>query len=101
MTIKFKNDAGLIRQCPVGFSWTTLFFGFFVPLARGWYSFAAIAALAGLITGGISWLVFPFIINKYYAKHLLESGYKPAAEEGVEAMKTIGIEYEPPSSRAA
>lgn len=35
MVVNLINDAGLMKQAPVGFSWTMLLFGPFVPLFRG------------------------------------------------------------------
>ncbi|NCB20038.1 MAG: DUF2628 domain-containing protein, partial [Bacteroidia bacterium] len=35
MNVRLINNQGLEKDCPVGFSWTTLFFGFLVPLFRG------------------------------------------------------------------
>ena len=88
----FKHDkTGLIKEAPVGFSWTTFFFGFFVPIFRGDWLLAIICILVSVITAGIAWLVFPFIINKLYVKHLLETGYHPRSQEDVILLNQIGI----------
>ena len=81
--IKLKNNVGLIRNCPTGFSWTTFFFGFFPALFRGDVKWALIMIVAAVCTWGISALVFPFIYNKRYIKSLLEKGFfaaDPASE---------------------
>jgi len=67
---------GSIKQAPVGFSWTTLFFGFFPPLFRGDWKWAIIMLILAIITVGFSGLVFMFIYNKLYIKDLIGSGYK-------------------------
>jgi len=74
--VTLKNESGLKVKCPTGFSFTCLLFGFFVPLLRGWYSMVVVYVLSVLVTGGIAWLVFPFILNKQYIKHLLNNGFK-------------------------
>ena len=68
---------GVQKESYVGFSWTTLFFGPFVPLFRGdikWF----LIMLVGLLTFGILNLVFSFTYNKIYTSNLVEKGYKPA-----------------------
>ncbi len=88
----FKHEkTGLIKEAPVGFSWTTFFFGFFVPIFRGAWLLAIICILVSIITVGIAWLVFPFIINKLYIKHLLETGYQPRSQNDVVRLNQIGI----------
>ncbi|PCJ95093.1 MAG: hypothetical protein COA45_12535 [Zetaproteobacteria bacterium] len=73
MKNKQTND---IKNAPVGFSWTGLFFGFFVPLFRKHYSAAAFWLVLAVITGGLAWCVFPFIYNKKYIKYLVDKGYQ-------------------------
>lgn len=68
-----------------GFSWTTLFFGFFPALFRGDIKWAAIMFVVHLVVGGITmglglivtWLIFAFIYN---GRHLAELGKKGYVE---------------------
>lgn len=80
MKITLKNQIGQTKQVKVGFSWTTFFFGCFVPVCRGDWKYAIITLIAALITGGISWLVFPFFYNKLYINDLLGAGWLPVDE---------------------
>ena len=76
-TINFENsNSGQMREAPVGFSWTLLFFGFFPPLFRSDWKWAIIMLLVGFMTLGLSWCVFPFLYNKIYVKELIKQGFK-------------------------
>jgi hypothetical protein len=81
--ITFIDPTGKItRIAPVGFSWTTLFFCFLPALFRWdlWWAFIILICLP--LTGGLSWLVFPFIYNKLYIKDLINKAYKVKAVTG-------------------
>ena len=94
MIIRMRHPTtDLIKECPVGFSWTTVFFGAFVPLLRSMYGYTVIYLLAAGITSGVAWIVFPFIINKHYAKFLLEKGYKPESNDDLVMLKHSGIQF--------
>ena len=56
---------GMIRQAPVGFSWTTLFFGFLVPLFRGDWVWFIIMLLIGMLSLGVINFILCFYITKY------------------------------------
>ena len=45
---------GQIKEAPVGFSWTVLFFAFFPPLFRGDWKWATIIFLLTILTIGLS-----------------------------------------------
>jgi len=73
----FENpNTGAIKAAPVGFSWTTFFFGFFPALFRGDWKWALIMFILLLVTAGLAGLVFMFIYNKLYIKDLIGSGYR-------------------------
>lgn len=80
MHIRLKNDIGMIKECKVGFSWTTLFFGFFPALIRGDWKWGIIQLALALFTWGFSSIVFAFIYNKLYINDLLKNSFKPANE---------------------
>ncbi|MBQ3646346.1 MAG: hypothetical protein IJM82_01660 [Synergistaceae bacterium] len=75
----------------VGFSWTTLFFGFFVPLFRGDITWALIMLGAALFTAGISNIVFACIYNKFYTEKLLQDGFEPVGDSDKTALKFKGL----------
>jgi hypothetical protein len=87
-------NTGITKKAPVGFSWTTLFFGGFPALFRGDIKWFFIQLLIACFTAGISNLVFAFIYNKIYVQKLLEKGFKVKDVESgsLEAAKNkLGI----------
>ena len=85
-----QKDTGVIKECATGYSWTTFFFGAFVPLVRGDLKWAgilfALCLLAGILTMGFGAFLVPPIFavfyNKVYIKDLVEKGYAPTDEAG-------------------
>ena len=80
MNIRLKNDVGMVKECKIGFSWTTFFFGFFPAIFRGDWKWAIIQFIVACCTFGLSSIIFCFIYNKLYINGLLEKGYKPASD---------------------
>jgi len=99
MKATLENEAGLIKEVKIGFSWTTFFFGFFPALFRGDLKWAAIMFIISVALGSftfglgawISAIVFSFTYNKIYIKELIEKGYRPASEESRRKLETGGI----------
>lgn len=94
MKVQLKNDIGIVKEVPVGFSWTMLFFGPLVPLFRGDLKWMVLFLLTVALTVpiyGLGWVIIPFIYNKRYIINLLESGYKPANEESKTILISNGI----------
>jgi hypothetical protein len=80
MRVNLRNKAGMVKRCKLGFAWTMLFFGVFVPLSRGDFKWTILALIISGLTLGIGWLVLPFFYNKIYIQGLLENGYEPLNE---------------------
>jgi hypothetical protein len=97
-TIYFQNpQTNQLREAPVGYSWTCLFFGCFVPLFRGDWKWTLIMFLCSLATYGFSQLVFTFIYNKLYIKDLISEGYRVKSVENgtiAELEKELGIVFD-------
>ena len=84
-TINFEKS-GLTKEAPVGFSWTTLFFGFFPALIRGDMKWAVIIFAATFVTFGLAGIVFAFIYNRLYIQGLLKQGFKVKNYSGNKAL---------------
>lgn len=75
-TIYFENvNTKVTKPAPVGFSWTTFFFGGFVALLRGDVKWGLVQFCIQFCTLGLSAIVFAFIYNKIYIDGLREQGY--------------------------
>ena len=85
-TINFQNKSGVVKEAPVGFSWTTFFFGFFPALIRGDWLWALIICAATFVTFGLSGIVFAFIYNRLYIQRLLKQGFKVKNYSGNKAL---------------
>lgn len=79
MKVKLVNNLNMIKECKVGFSWTTLFFGFFPALFRGDWKWMFIQLGLNIVTWGISSIVFCFIYNKLYINDLLNKNFVPVS----------------------
>ena len=87
MKIHMKHkDTGVVKEVPLGFSWTTLFFGIFVPMVRGDWKWVFIELAIFIFTLGIGLLIVPFFYNKIYIKNLMEKGYIPADDVSKQAL---------------
>jgi hypothetical protein len=84
-SIVFKHPTfGTVKTAPVGFSWTTVIFGFWPALFRGDFKWAGInfgvCVLVSLVTMGFGVIVcniaFGVLYNKMYVKELLSKGYQ-------------------------
>ena len=104
MKINLKNGIGIIKIVPIGFSWTSLFFGMFVPLCRAdikWFAILLVATIIclsaiaaqnpiGLIIHPIN-IIFAFAYNKIYIKNLLNNGYEAADDFSKSILLKKGI----------
>lgn len=77
MKVSVKNQAGVLRETKIGFSWTIFFFGGFPFFFRGMPLHAVGFIIAGILTWGLSNIIMAFIGNKMTAKYYLENGYLP------------------------
>ena len=82
---------GLTKNGYFGFSWTYLFFGWFVPLVRGELGVAALHLLFSLLTLGLWQLIVSFLYNKQYMTRMLEKGYVLKDSEDVMAKARIAL----------
>lgn len=73
-TISVSNGVE-VKKVPLGFSWTTFFFGGFPALFRQDWLVAIAVFIGCIFTWGIVAIVMAFIYNKMYAKSLFSKGY--------------------------
>ena len=68
--------SGIVKVGYVGYSWTYLVFGWFVPVVRGELGVGVLHLVITLMTFGLSQLVFPFLYNRQYMVRMLTSGWE-------------------------
>ena len=88
----------VIKETPVGFSWTVLFWGFIPPLFRSDWKWSGIILLVGVVlflmaipTG--AGIIFAFFYNKLYINDLVAKGFKAyEVEQGfvAQVVNTVG-----------
>ena len=87
-TLYMRNPhTGLMREAPVGFSWTSFFFGPIPPLFRqDWITaiviFVLIFALSFFGLNFVLWILQGFFYNKYYLEKLIKEGYQVERWDG-------------------
>lgn len=54
----------------------TLLFGFFYFAVKGIWTHAVVGFILAILTGGITWLIYPFFSKKIVRNHLLANGWK-------------------------
>jgi hypothetical protein len=80
------SASGLTRRGYYGFSWTYLFFGWFVPLFGGELGVAALHLLFSIVTFGLWQLIMSFLYNRQYMTRMLTNGWVFADSEGLNAL---------------
>jgi hypothetical protein len=78
-----------------GFSFTYLFFGFFVPLFRGEILIAALHLIFSSVTFGLWHLISCFIYNKQYTTRMLTDGWELAGNEEQNARARAVLKIAP------
>lgn len=86
-----QKDSGLIIKAPTGFSWTSLFFGWFVPAFRGDYKWVFVWIGLAIVSFGFSWLIIPFVYNKGFIRRTMEKGYSPADDKSMILLAEMGL----------
>jgi hypothetical protein len=73
-TISMTNGVE-VKKAPVGFSWTTFFFGGWPALFRQDWMWGICLLIGGLLTYGIAGMIVAFFYNKSYITRLFRQGY--------------------------
>jgi hypothetical protein len=80
-----------------GFNWPCLFFGSFWFAVKGMWFWTFGSGLLALLTLGASWIIFPFLANGMYRKHLRSQGW--LTEEQTEGAPVPKLEFVQPSAQ--
>ena len=105
--VKFMNGTILDKvQAPVGFSWTTFFFGLIPALFRKDWMGALIILIGNIVVGiaasAVSplssfilyfayWTSLGYLYNKYYIESLIKKGYKPETAQDKNTLEGINV----------
>jgi len=87
------TQSGIVKNGYVGYCWTYLIFGWFVPVIRGEIGIGALHFLFTLITFGLFQIIMSFLYNKQFMVRQLTNGYELSDEESINSMakQRLGI----------
>ncbi|MGX6591733.1 HrgC protein [Cetobacterium ceti] len=86
------TNGTILKKGFIGFSWTTFFFGFFVPLLRGDWLWFILILIAQWFSYGFASIVMAFFYNKLYTRKLIEKdGFIPADDYSRQLLIMAGI----------
>lgn len=97
--VKFiDKNKGKIKSSPLGFSWTTFFFGVFAPLFRGdWlgaFGVFCVLVAAGYAVSPVIALIIQIVVavfyNYIYISRLLSKGYELYNDNDIKLVKKHG-----------
>ena len=90
--VLMKNaGTGQLKNGIYGYSWTYLFFGWWVPLLRGELGVAALHLLFSIVTLGIWQLIVSFLYNAQYTNRLIERGFRFADQTATNQRAGIAL----------
>ena len=93
-SISIKHiQSGMIKNGLYGFSWTYLFFGWFVPLFRGELGVAVFHIIFTVITFGLWQFIVCFLYNKQYMTRMITNGWELAGnnDENMKAKAALNM----------
>lgn len=80
----YKNAEGHTESYDtVGAFFWSLLFGFLYFLVKRCWAHAAISFVVAVVTGGLSWLVYPFFASSIVEAQYLRDGWTEVKEEEV------------------
>ncbi len=87
------TDSGLVKKGFLGFSWTYLVFGWFVPVVRGELGVGVLHFLITVVSLGLSQLVFPLLYNRQFMNRMLTAGWRldPTDANYEMAKRVLGV----------
>jgi hypothetical protein len=73
--MQFKNSSnGYVETASVPWLWTLLFGAFYFAV-KGIWTHCIVSLIIGILTCGLSWLVYPFFANSIVRNHYLKNGW--------------------------
>ncbi len=79
----------IVKNAPVGFSWTCLLFGFCVPFSRGDWLNGILWLTVYFSSFGLSSIPMAFVYNRLYARSLFKRGYILFAVKGTVSQEDM------------
>ena len=91
------SSTGMVRTGLYGFSWTYLFFGWFVPVFRGELAVGALNLVFTFITFRLWQFIFCFLYNNQYMTRMLLNVWELADTQEVNDKARTALNITSPS----